>query len=287
MIQSQQTNGDGSIMMKNITASWTENTIANTLHDINVQIEPGKLYAIVGSVGAGKVIYPHIYMYPQKVMSSLFVMQNAANLHVHFQSSFLQLILKELQQSHGEIKVNGTVSYASQEAWLFSGTVRNNVLFGQSYDKEKYNDVVRACALFKDFQQFNYGDRTLVGDRGASLSGGQRARINLARYISTRNKRYYIEILTLRTTFYSNDCYNRAVYRNADIYLLDDPLSAVDTHVGKQLFNECIKNYLRNKTRILVTHQVQYLKDCDYIILLNNVSNNNQNCHYYITMLLL
>ncbi|XP_060825226.1 ATP-binding cassette subfamily C member 4-like isoform X2 [Bombus pascuorum] len=211
IIQSQQTNGDGSIMMKNITASWTENTIANTLHDINVQIEPGKLYAIVGSVGAGK-------------------------------SSFLQLILKELQQSHGEIKVNGTVSYASQEAWLFSGTVRNNVLFGQPYDKEKYNDVVRVCTLIKDFQQFNYGDRTLVGDRGASLSGGQRARINLA----------------------------RAVYRNADIYLLDDPLSAVDTHVGKQLFNECIKNYLRNKTRILVTHQVQYLKDCDYIILLNN-----------------
>ncbi|XP_033343952.1 multidrug resistance-associated protein 4-like isoform X1 [Bombus vosnesenskii] len=211
IIQSQQTNGDGSIMMKNITASWTENTIANTLHDINVQIEPGKLYAIVGSVGAGK-------------------------------SSFLQLILKELQQSHGEIKVNGIVSYASQEAWLFSGTVRNNILFGQSYDKEKYNDVVRACTLIKDFQQFNYGDRTLVGDRGAALSGGQRARINLA----------------------------RAVYRNADIYLLDDPLSAVDTHVGKQLFNECIKNYLRNKTRILVTHQVQYLKDCDYIILLNN-----------------
>lgn len=224
-------------------------------------------------------------------MSSLFVMRNAADLHVHFQSSFLQLILKELQQSHGEIKVNGTVSYASQEAWLFSGTVRNNVLFGQSYDKEKYNDVVRACTLIKDFQQFNYGDRTLVGDRGASLSGGQRARINLARYISTRNKRYYVyyDIIndTLRTTFNSNDHYNRAVYRDADIYLLDDPLSAVDTHVGKQLFNECIKNYLRNKTRILVTHQVQYLKDCDYIILLNNVSSNNQNCHYYITMLFL
>ncbi|KAG6794912.1 multidrug resistance-associated protein 4 [Apis mellifera caucasica] len=211
IIHSQQTNGDGNIIMKNITASWTENTIANTLHDINVQIESGKLYAIVGSVGAGK-------------------------------SSFLQLILKELQQSQGEIQINGTVSYVSQEAWLFSGTVRNNILFGQSYDKEKYNEVIKVCALIKDFQQFNYGDRTLVGDRGAALSGGQRARINLA----------------------------RAVYRNADIYLLDDPLSAVDTHVGKHLFNECIKHYLRNKTRILVTHQIQYLKDCDYIILLNN-----------------
>lgn len=83
------------------------------------------------------------------------------------------------------------------------------------------------------------------------------------------------------------DCYNRAVYRNADIYLLDDPLSAVDTHVGKHLFNECIKHYLRNKTRILVTHQIQYLKDCDYIILLNNVSNNNNNYHYTIMLILL
>ncbi|KOC59210.1 Multidrug resistance-associated protein 4 [Habropoda laboriosa] len=170
------------------------------------------------------------------------VRQITANLLFLINSSFLQLILRELQQSHGEIRVNGSVSYASQEAWLFSGTVRNNILFGQPYDKKKYNEVVRVCALTKDFQQFNYGDKTLVGDRGASLSGGQRARINLA----------------------------RAVYRNADIYLLDDPLSAVDTHVGKHLFNECIKHYLQNKTRILVTHQVQHLKSCDYIIVLNN-----------------
>lgn len=100
---------------------------------------------------------------------------------VYFQSSLLQLILKELEQSHGELQVNGSTSYASQEAWLFSGTVRNNILFGQPYDKERYNEVVRVCALSKDFQQFNYGDRTLVGDRGTALSGGQRARISLAR----------------------------------------------------------------------------------------------------------
>ncbi|XP_033327648.2 ATP-binding cassette sub-family C member 4 isoform X2 [Megalopta genalis] len=203
--------GDGSITMKCITASWTENAITSTLHDISIQIKPGKLYAVVGSVGAGK-------------------------------SSFLQLILRELQQSRGDIRVNGDISYASQEAWLFSGTVRNNILFGRSYDKKKYNEVVKVCALTKDFQQFSHSDKTLVGDRGASLSGGQRARINLA----------------------------RAVYRDADIYLLDDPLSAVDTHVGKHLFNECINNYLHNKTRILVTHQVQFLKNCDHIIVLNN-----------------
>ncbi|XP_076758535.1 ATP-binding cassette subfamily C member 4 isoform X2 [Xylocopa sonorina] len=211
IIHAEKTDKGGSVIMKNITASWTENSISNTLHDINIQIESGKLYAVVGPVGAGK-------------------------------SSFIQLILRELQQSHGEIQINGNISYASQEAWLFAGTVRNNILFGQPYDEKKYYEVVRVCALNKDFQQFSHGDKTLVGDRGASLSGGQRARINLA----------------------------RAVYRDADIYLLDDPLSAVDTHVGKQLFNECIKHYLRNKTTILITHQVQHLKHCDYIILLNN-----------------
>ncbi|XP_078033391.1 ATP-binding cassette sub-family C member 4 isoform X2 [Augochlora pura] len=203
--------GDGTISMKCITASWSENAITSTLHDISIEIKPGKLYAVVGSVGAGK-------------------------------SSFLQLILRELQQSRGDIRVNGDISYASQEAWLFSGTVRNNILFGRPYDKKKYNDVVQVCALTKDFQQFSHSDKTLVGDRGASLSGGQRARINLA----------------------------RAVYGDADIYLLDDPLSAVDTHVGKHLFNECINNYLHKKTRILVTHQVQFLKNCDHIIVLNN-----------------
>ena len=211
LIQPKKISGDGSVTMKDITASWSDAAIANTLHDITVRIEPGKLYAIVGSVGAGK-------------------------------SSFLQLILKELQHTHGDIQVNGSVSYASQEAWLFAGSVRNNILFGQPYDPKKYSEVIKVCALTKDFQQFNYGDKTLVGDRGASLSGGQRARINLA----------------------------RAVYSSADIYLLDDPLSAVDTHVGKHLFNECIKDYLRSKTRILVTHQVQHLKSCDYIIVLNN-----------------
>ncbi|XP_017889371.1 multidrug resistance-associated protein 4-like [Ceratina calcarata] len=208
---SEPTKGDGSIMIKNVTASWTDYAISHTLHDLNIHIEPGKLVAIVGAVGSGK-------------------------------SSLLNLILKELQQTHGEVRVNGGVSYASQEAWLFAGTVRNNILFGRPYESRRYCEIVRVCALTKDFQQFNHGDKTLVGDRGASLSGGQRARINLA----------------------------RAVYRDADIYLLDDPLSAVDTHVGKHLFNECIKSYLQNKTRILVTHQVQHLKNCDYIILMNN-----------------
>lgn len=144
----------------------------------------------------------------------------------------------------GNIEINGTLSYASQESWVFAATIRQNITFGQEYEKKRYNEVVTVCALKKDFEQFADGDLTLVGDRGSSLSGGQKARINLA----------------------------RCVYRNADIYLLDDPLSAVDTHVSKHLYEECINGYLGNKTRILITHQVQHLKDVDTIIILNNVS---------------
>ncbi|KAL6423797.1 hypothetical protein ACFW04_010336 [Cataglyphis niger] len=158
------------------------------------------------------------------------------------ESSFLQAILGELEPSHGQIYINGKISYASQEPWLFADTVRNNILFDQPYNKDKYQRVVKICALVRDFAQLPYGDKTFVGERGTALSGGQRARINLA----------------------------RAVYRDANIYLFDDPLSAVDTNVGRHLFDECINNYLQNKTRILVTHQLQYLKQCDYIIILNN-----------------
>lgn len=199
------------VKIRQVTASWVDDSIANTLHNINITLEPGKLCAFVGPVGAGK-------------------------------SSLLQLILGELRETHGHVTVNGKVSLASQEPWLFAGSVRNNILFGQPYDETRYRQVTRVCALIKDFIQLPQGDKTLVGEKGASLSGGQRARINLA----------------------------RAVYINADIYLLDDPLSAVDTHVGKSLFEDCIKGFLGNKTRILVTHQVQYLKDVDLIVMLNN-----------------
>ncbi|KAH1014558.1 hypothetical protein HUJ05_012411 [Dendroctonus ponderosae] len=125
---------------------------------------------------------------------------------------------------------------------IVKGSVRQNILFGQPMDKPRYNTVVRKCALERDFQLLPHGDKTVVGDRGISLSGGQRARINLA----------------------------RAVYKKADIYLLDDPLSAVDTHVGKALFDQCITRFLRDKTVVLVTHQLQYLKDVDHIVLLDD-----------------
>ena len=107
------------------------------------------------------------------------------------------LLLGEIPCHEGSIKINGTLSYAAQESWIFSGTLRQNVLFGETFDAERYWNVLKVCALQQDIQKFEYGDLTLVGERGVSLSGGQKARVNLA----------------------------RAIYRNADIYLLDDPLS--------------------------------------------------------------
>lgn len=120
--------------------------------------------------------------------------------------------------------------------------MRQNILFGRPYDKARYKKVVRVCALIRDFTLLPYGDETIVGERGISLSGGQRARVNLA----------------------------RAVYRNADIYLLDDPLSAVDSQVGKQMFDECINGYLQNKIVILITHQLQYLRHVDQIAIMGD-----------------
>lgn len=172
---------------------------------------PEQLLAIIGPVGSGK-------------------------------SSLLHVLLQELPLVSGTLLIKGEISYASQEPWLFAGTIRQNILFGQAMDKQRYNTVVKRCALERDFSLLPYGDKTLIGDRGISLSGGQRARINLA----------------------------RAVYKQADIYLLDDPLSAVDTHVGKELFKQCITGYLKNKIVLLVTHQIQHLQDVHNILYLED-----------------
>lgn len=123
---------------------------------------------------------------------------------------------------------------------FYSGTVRQNILFGREFEYHRYKQVVKVCSLTRDFGLLPYADRTIVGEKGISLSGGQRARINLA----------------------------RAVYKRADIYLLDDPLSAVDIHVGQQLFDNCIKDMLQDKIVILITHQLQYLKRADTIVVM-------------------
>ncbi|KAG4069579.1 hypothetical protein HA402_006945 [Bradysia odoriphaga] len=202
---------EAGINVKNVTARWDKENTEETLDNVSLLVQPGTLACIIGPVGSGK-------------------------------SSLIQAILGELKIDAGSIDVNGVVSYASQEPWLFSGTVRSNILFGLPMNKERYNKVVRKCALERDFDLLPYGDKTIVGERGTSLSGGQKARISLA----------------------------RACYREAEIYLLDDPLSAVDTHVGKHLFDQCLRDLLRNKIVILVTHQLQYLQHVDQIVILNH-----------------
>ncbi|KAF5283716.1 hypothetical protein FQR65_LT13751 [Abscondita terminalis] len=200
-----------SIVIENGLAKWNGSSTDNTFENLNIKITKGSVVAVIGPVGSGK-------------------------------SSLLQVILKELSLNSGTLGVNGEVSYAAQEPWLFTGSVRQNIVFNKPYEIVKYKNTVNKCSLKRDFQLFPYGDKTIVGERGVSLSGGQRARINLA----------------------------RAVYQDADIYLLDDPLSAVDSHVGRELFDNCIMGYLKGKTVVLVTHQLQYLKDVNHIIILEN-----------------
>ncbi|XP_011505353.1 PREDICTED: probable multidrug resistance-associated protein lethal(2)03659 [Ceratosolen solmsi marchali] len=202
---------DGTIKLVDASAKWHVFEKDDTLHKINLDIKSGELIAIVGQVGAGK-------------------------------SSLLNVILNELPLTSGSVQVNSQIAYASQEPWLFVGTVRQNILFGRKMDQHRYEQVIKVCQLKRDFRLLPNGDKTIVGERGISLSGGQRARINLA----------------------------RAVYSDTSIYIFDDPLSAVDAHVGKHMFEECIVKYLKKRTRILVTHQLQFLRIVNRIIVLKD-----------------
>lgn len=199
------------VNLEGVCAKWVGDAPDLTLNNVNLRVQPTTVVAIIGKVGAGK-------------------------------SSLIQALLGELKIESGKLEVNGKISFASQEPWLFSSSVRQNILFGLPMDKSRYRSVVKACSLTRDFELWPENDKTIVGERGVSLSGGQRARINLA----------------------------RAVYREADIYLLDDQLSAVDSHVQRHIFEHCIKDFLRDKIVIFVTHQLQYLPTVDQILLLEN-----------------
>lgn len=200
------------VILRDATASWEaiDGHSVAAIENFNVEISDQTLAAVVGPVGAGK-------------------------------STLLNVLLGEVKIKSGQVIVNGKISYASQEPWVFEGTIRDNIVFVEDYNERRYKRVLKVCALERDLELFPNGDLTLVGERGVSLSGGQKARVNLA----------------------------RAVYRKADIYLLDDPLSAVDTHVGKHIFDRCINDFLSGKIRILVTHQLQYLFDIEQLILMS------------------
>ncbi|KAJ3059726.1 hypothetical protein HDU98_004224, partial [Podochytrium sp. JEL0797] len=181
------------------------------LCNINLNVAKGSLVAVVGAVGSGK-------------------------------SSLLNAIIGEMKKVHGSVVFNSTMGYAPQTAWIQNATVKENILFGHAFNRERYLRAIRDCALEADLNVLLDGDQTSIGERGINLSGGQKQRVNLA----------------------------RLVYFDADIVLMDDPLSAVDAHVGNFLFENCILGALKNKTRILVTHQLHFLSRVDHIVVMRD-----------------
>ncbi|XP_056106276.1 ATP-binding cassette sub-family C member 5 [Rhinichthys klamathensis goyatoka] len=157
-------------------------------------------------------------------------------------SSLLSALLGQMTLLGGSVAVNGGFAYVAQQAWILNDSLRENILFGKQYVEEKYNAVLEACCLFPDITQLPYGDMTEIGERGANLSGGQRQRVSLA----------------------------RALYSERPILLLDDPLSAVDTRVGSHLFHSAIRSAAKGRTVIFVTHQLQYLPECDELVLMKD-----------------
>ncbi|XP_043408329.1 ATP-binding cassette sub-family C member 2 isoform X2 [Chelonia mydas] len=157
-------------------------------------------------------------------------------------SSLVSAVLGEMENLKGHINIQGSVAYVPQQAWIQNATLKDNILFGLELDEARYQRVVEACALLPDLKLLPGGDLTEIGEKGINLSGGQKQRVSLA----------------------------RAVYSNADIYLLDDPLSAVDAHVGKHLFDQVLgpDGLLQGKTRILVTHSISFLPKTDEIVVL-------------------
>ncbi|KAM6939603.1 ATP-binding cassette sub-family C member 10 [Xenentodon cancila] len=201
----------------NLTEEGTEITAARgslQLHSLNLHVTKGSLVVVVGKVGCGK-------------------------------SSLLAALTGELSRMSGVIFVanrEAGFGLACQEPWIQHASVRDNILFGKDYDAAFYHAVITACALSDDLGVLPNGDRTEVGENGVTLSGGQKARLALA----------------------------RAVYMDKDIYLLDDPLAAVDTDVAEHLMKKCILELLKEKTRILCTHRIEFVDKADMVVLMDN-----------------
>ncbi|CAH1406916.1 unnamed protein product [Nezara viridula] len=159
-------------------------------------------------------------------------------------SSFLSALLGEMHKVSGKVNTKGSIAYVPQLAWIQNCTLQDNILFGMNLDHKRYYKVIEACALKADLQMLPGGDQTEIGERGINVSGGQKQRISLA----------------------------RAVYSDCDVYFLDDPLSAVDSHVGKHIFENVISStgVLKKKTRVLVTHGITFLPEVDLIVVLSN-----------------
>ncbi|KAI9174448.1 hypothetical protein LWI28_017471 [Acer negundo] len=201
---------DWSIWIMSSEISWDACSSSNaTLRNIDLMVKPGEKVAICGEVGSGK-------------------------------STLLAAILGEVPNISGTVSVFGKIAYVSQTAWIQTGTIQENILFGSTMDATRYQEALMKSCLVKDLEMLPFGDLTEIGERGINLSGGQKQRVQLA----------------------------RALYQDADVYLLDDPFSAVDAHTATALFNEYVMGALSGKTVLLVTHQVDFLPAFDLILLM-------------------
>ncbi|KAI9149228.1 ABC multidrug transporter [Paramyrothecium foliicola] len=177
------------------------------LQDLNLEVGRNELIAVIGTVGSGK-------------------------------SSLLAALAGDMRKTNGEVVFGASRAFCPQYAWIQNTTLRNNITFGKDFDRSWYREVIKACALQADLDMLPNGDQTEIGERGITISGGQKQRLNIA----------------------------RAIYFDADIVLMDDPLSAVDAHVGRHIFDNAILGLLKDKCRILATHQLWVLSRCDRIV---------------------
>ncbi|ORZ26833.1 P-loop containing nucleoside triphosphate hydrolase protein [Catenaria anguillulae PL171] len=198
------------IQISRASFEWAQETSeAAKLTDVDLTVPKGQLLAIVGQVGSGK-------------------------------SNLLAGIVGEMRRVGGEVKIAGSMAYCPQQPWMQNATVRDNILFGKPFDELKYQRVIKQAALERDMDQLQYGDTTEIGEKGINLSGGQKARISLA----------------------------RALYTDSDIVLLDDITSALDSHVGAHVFHTTIRGALKHKTVLLVTHSLHFVPYCDAALVL-------------------
>ncbi|KAL9122393.1 MAG: hypothetical protein Q9187_001059 [Circinaria calcarea] len=181
------------------------------LSDIDFSVGRQELLAVIGGVGSGK-------------------------------SSLLAALAGDMRRTRGQVTMGATRAFCPQYAWIQNATVKENILFGKDMNEKWYNEVIDACALRPDLEMLPNGDMTEIGERGITVSGGQKQRLNIA----------------------------RAIYFDSDIVLMDDPLSAVDAHVGRHIFDKAICGLLKDKCRILATHQLHVLSRCDRIIWLQD-----------------
>ncbi|CAN6713152.1 unnamed protein product [Malus baccata var. baccata] len=210
--KSCSTDVEHSVFFRSSEISWNSSSSTNvTLKSINLVVKAGEKVAICGEVGSGK-------------------------------STLLAAILGEVPHINGIVQVYGKIAYVSQSAWIQTGTIQENILFGSSMDCARYQQTLEKCSLVKDLEMLPFRDLTQIGERGVNLSGGQKQRIQLA----------------------------RALYQNADVYLLDDPFSAVDAHTATSLFNEYVMGALSGKTVLLVTHQVDFLPAFNSILFMSS-----------------